>query len=200
MTSKSRLPSPSLIVALMALVMACAGTATAASLISGKQIKKNTVTSKQIKNRSLRTKDLHASAVRALKGRKGDPGGPGSVGPVGPVGPSDVYSARAANATPANNTAVLSRDVPAGSYLVTAKAMLLYDDAGPGPSEFECRLVAGTASDRSRSTMDPFTRDTVPFQLAFQSAGGARISLVCNGGNIKVEDRSISAVRVGALH
>jgi hypothetical protein len=197
MTSKSRLPSPSLIVALMALVMACAGTATAASLISGKQIKKNTVTSKQIKNRSLRTKDLHASAVRALKGRKGDPGAPGLVGAVGP---SDVYSARAASPTPANNTAVLSLDVPAGSYLVTAKAMLLYDDAGPGLSEFECRLVAGTASDRSRSTMDPFTRDTVPFQLAFQSAGGARISLVCNGGNIKVEDRSISAVRVGALH
>jgi hypothetical protein len=41
------------------------------------------------------------------------------------VGPSDVYSARAASATPANNTAVLSLDVPAGSYLVTAKAMLL---------------------------------------------------------------------------
>jgi hypothetical protein len=159
--------------------MACAGTATAASLIPGKQIKKNTVTSKQIKNRSLRTKDLHTSAVRALKGQKGDPGAPG------PVGPSDVYSAR---------------DVPAGSYLVTAKAVLLYDDPGPGLSEFECRLVAGTASDRSRSTMSPFHRDTVPFQLVFRSAGGARISLVCNGGNIKVEDRTISAVRVGALH
>lgn len=81
----------------MALVMACAGTATAASLISGKQIKKNTVTSKQIKNRTLRTKDLHASAARALEGQKGDPGAPGAVGPVGP---SDVYSARAANVTP----------------------------------------------------------------------------------------------------
>jgi hypothetical protein len=88
-----------------------------------------------------------------------------------------VYSARAASATPANNTAVLSRDVPAGSYLVTAKALLLYDNAGPGLSESGCRLVAGTASDRSRSTMAPFT-----------------------GGNIKVEDRAISAVRVGALH
>ena len=197
MTSESRLPSPSLIVALMALVMACAGTATAASLISGKQIKKNTVTSKQIKNRTLRTKDLHASAARALEGQKGDPRAPGAVGPVGP---SDVYSARAATVTPANNTAALSLNVPAGSYLVTAKAMLLYDDAGPGLSEPECRLVAGTASDRSRSTLAPFNRDTVPFQLAFGSAGGARISLVCNGGNIQVEDRTISAVRVGALH
>jgi hypothetical protein len=54
MTSKSRLLSPSIIVALLALLMACPGTATAASLISGKQIK----------NRSLRTKDLHASATR----------------------------------------------------------------------------------------------------------------------------------------
>jgi hypothetical protein len=38
----------------------------------------------------------------------------------------------------------------------------------------------------------------VPFQLAFQSTGSARMSLVCTGGNIKVEDRAISAVRVGA--
>jgi hypothetical protein len=195
MIRKSRLrPSPALIVALVALVMACAGSATAASLITGKQIKKNTVTSKQIKNRTLRTKDLHTSAAKTLEGPKGDPGAPG------PVGPSDVYSARATTSTAANNTAVLSLDVPAGSYLVTAKAMLLYDDAGPAFSEFECRLGTGAVSDRSRSTMRPFARDTVPFQLAFQSAGTAHISLVCDGVNINVEDRAISAVRVGALH
>jgi hypothetical protein len=55
-------------------------------------------------------------------------------------------------------------------------------------------------SDRSRSTTAPFNRDTVPFQLAFQSTSSARISLVCTGGNIKLEDRAISAGRVGALH
>ncbi len=198
MIRKSRLrPSPALIVALVALVVACAGSATAASLITGKQIKKNTVTSKQIKNRTLRAKDLHTSAAKTLEGPKGDPGAPG---PVGQVGPSDVYSARATTSTAANNTAVLSLNVPAGSYLVTAKAMLLYDDAGPSLSEFECRLGTGAVSDRSRSTMSPFNRDTVPFQLTFQSAGTARISLVCDGVNIKVEDRAISAVRVRALH
>ena len=126
--------------------MACAGTATAASLISGKQIKKKTVTSKQIKNGTLRTKDLHVSAARALKGQGGDPGAQGPPPTIRPCSPSTC---------------------PPAAYLVTAKAMLLYDDAGPGLSEFECRFVAGTGSDRSRSTMSPFTRDTVPSKLAF---------------------------------
>jgi hypothetical protein len=106
MTVKSRLPSPSLVVALVALVMACAGSARRHPLITGKQIK----------NRTLRTKDLHASAAQALKGQKGDPGAPGQVGP------SDVYSARAATVTPANNTAALSLDVPAGAERVRVPA------------------------------------------------------------------------------
>jgi hypothetical protein len=194
MTSKSRLPSPSLIVALLALVMACAGTATAASLISGKEIKKNTVTSKQIKNRTLRMKDLHGSATKALKGRKGDQGDPGAPGPVGP---SDVYSARATAVKAADNTTMLSLNVPAGSYLATAKAMLVNNNGGA--SEFECRLAAGAVSDRSRTTLAGFSRDTVPFEFAYQSAVSSQITLSCNGSGISVEDRTISALRVGAV-
>ena len=192
---QAALPSPSLIVAIVALVVACAGSATAASLITGKQIKKNTVTSKQIKDRTLRLKDLRKSTAGALKGRKGDKGDPG---PSGPVWPSDVYSARAVGPKAADNTIALALSVPAGSYLITAKAMLVNDAAGA--SEFECRLGVRAGSDRSRSTLAGFSRATVPLQLTHVGASASQVALVCQGTNINVEDRAISALRVGAVH
>jgi len=62
-----RRPSPALVVALLALFVALGGPAGAAGLIRGSQIKKNTITSKQIENRSLATKDLSRAAVRSLR-------------------------------------------------------------------------------------------------------------------------------------
>lgn len=59
-----RRPSPALIVAIVALVVAMAGSASAIPrLISGKQIKKNAVTSTKIKNGEVRNKDLRSNAV-----------------------------------------------------------------------------------------------------------------------------------------
>lgn len=72
-----RSPSPSLIISIVALVIACAGTAFAANLI----------TSGDIKNGTIKPKDLSAKAKKSLvgapgpKGEKGDPGAPGPPGP-----------------------------------------------------------------------------------------------------------------------
>jgi hypothetical protein len=62
-----RRPSPALVVALIALFVALGGPANAARLVRGSQIKKNTITSMQIKNRSLGVKDLSRGAVSALR-------------------------------------------------------------------------------------------------------------------------------------
>jgi hypothetical protein len=62
-----RRPSPALVVALIALFVALGGPAGAAGLIRGSQIKKNTITSRQIKNHSLSTTDLSRRAVRQLR-------------------------------------------------------------------------------------------------------------------------------------
>jgi hypothetical protein len=61
-------PSPALIVAILALVVAMAGTASAVpGLVSGKQIKKNAVTSKKIKNGEVKNKDLGVNAVNSSR-------------------------------------------------------------------------------------------------------------------------------------
>src|SRR3954465_136583 len=63
MVRAMRRPSPALIVAIVALVMACAGSATAATLITGRQIRNNSVTGADIRDRSLRGKDVGSNTI-----------------------------------------------------------------------------------------------------------------------------------------
>ena len=69
------------VVAALALLLAAGTGATASLLISGKQIKDNSVTSQDIKNKSLKVKDLSTKAQAKLKGRTGATGerGPAAV-------------------------------------------------------------------------------------------------------------------------
>jgi hypothetical protein len=62
-----RPPSPSLAIAIAALFVALGGPAQAAKLIDGGDIRKGTVASKQVKDRSLKARDLSRRAVRTLK-------------------------------------------------------------------------------------------------------------------------------------
>ena len=62
-----RRPSPALIIALLALFVALGGPAQARRLINGKDIRKGTVRSKQVKDHTLSTRDLSKSAVRSLQ-------------------------------------------------------------------------------------------------------------------------------------
>src|SRR4051812_21882251 len=69
-------PSGSMLVALLALVLAMGGTAAAASIITSKQIKDGTIS----------TKDLSKKTISALKGKIGKTGPQGAQGPQGPQG------------------------------------------------------------------------------------------------------------------
>ena len=88
-------PSPALIVALVALMTGLGGSAIAASLITGKQIANDAITSRHVKNGSLKTSDLSPSTRAAMRpASKPGPRGPigprgpeGAVGPQGPQGP-----------------------------------------------------------------------------------------------------------------
>jgi hypothetical protein len=79
-------------IAFLALFIALGGTATAATLINGKNIKKGTVTSKQVKDRSLLAKDFKAGQLP--KGAKGDTGATGSTGAAGAAGASGAAAAK----------------------------------------------------------------------------------------------------------
>ena len=76
------------IVAALALMLAAGTGATASLMISGKQIKDNSVTSQDIKNKSLKVKDLSRKAQAKLKGATGATGATGERGATGPAGPA----------------------------------------------------------------------------------------------------------------
>ena len=64
---KLRRPSAPIVIALLALFVALDGPAHAQRLINGKLLKKGTVTSRAVKDRSLQIKDLKPRAVRTLR-------------------------------------------------------------------------------------------------------------------------------------
>ena len=62
-------PTPSLIVSIIALVIACAGGAYAAATITGSDIKNNSLKSNEVKNKTLKKKDLQQEAAQAAHGQ-----------------------------------------------------------------------------------------------------------------------------------
>lgn len=83
---KSLRPSPAMIVAVVALVVACTGSAVAGSLITGKQIAKSTITGKNIKNGSITVSDISKKSQAYLRGQNGADGAAGAAGANGADG------------------------------------------------------------------------------------------------------------------
>jgi hypothetical protein len=91
-----RRPSPSMLVALLALFVALGGSSYAAlqiprGSVGTKQLKNGAVTSPKVKNNSLLVRDFKASQrarLRGPQGARGPQGSQGAQGPQGPVGPA----------------------------------------------------------------------------------------------------------------
>jgi hypothetical protein len=88
-------PSPAIVIATIALLVALAGTGYAATSlprnsVGNAQLQNNSVTTSKVKNRSLLKIDFAANQVpsgpRGLKGSVGPPGPPGAAGARGPTG------------------------------------------------------------------------------------------------------------------
>jgi Collagen triple helix repeat (20 copies) len=79
--------SPAMIVAMLALFVALTGTAvaTTSALIGGAQIRNNSITGLDVKNRSLRPIDFRGS-IRGPRGLRGLPGAAGAPGTAGATG------------------------------------------------------------------------------------------------------------------
>lgn len=71
---------------LLVAVLGLMGTAAARNFINGNRIRPNTITSRQVRNRSLGVHDLSRRAVSRLRGNRGPRGAPGPHGPHGPQG------------------------------------------------------------------------------------------------------------------
>lgn len=88
-----RVPSPAAVVAVLALVVATSGVSYAAGSVGTSDLEKNAVTSKKIKNETIKVKDMSPKAVTALKGQTGP------QGPAGPAGTVRAYATVLTSAT-----------------------------------------------------------------------------------------------------
>jgi hypothetical protein len=113
---KLRRPSPALVISIVALVAACAGSAVAATVITGGMIKDGTIQNRDIKKGSIQSERL-SKGIQNILARK-----PSAVTPktayeqVRKSGPENQ---------PANVlTRVTSMTVPAGAYVATANTIV----------------------------------------------------------------------------
>lgn len=174
------LPRPATVISVVALVVASAGSATAASLISGKQVKNNSLTGADIKNSSLRgadirnrsltQSDLSTATVNALKGKQGP------AGPAGPQGPQGLKGDTGAKGdkgdigpSTAFTKAITSYSIPdaasedfgtfaltPGAYVVTAKFTVTN---GLNPGSVSCSLNRLIGPDPLRDGLDTVDTD-----------------------------------------
>jgi hypothetical protein len=109
-----RKPSPALIVSIIALIVACSGSAVAASGViikNSRQIAKGAITSSDLRNhKGVGFADLTPSAVRSIQGLKGAQGPKGDPGKQGPPG-AGTASAFALIGDNANVVASLSQNI-----------------------------------------------------------------------------------------
>jgi hypothetical protein len=136
-TFRDRRPSPALVIAVAALVVALGGTAVAAGhFIITK--------SSQVKPHALVTKNLSAGAVRSLRGQTGPPGQQGAQGATGPAGIVSVTTVdgpeapMCASGGGSCQVALSTATCPGGSRVVgggvdanTIEVFVSYERAGP---------------------------------------------------------------------
>jgi hypothetical protein len=116
-------PSPAMVVACTALLFAMTGAGYAAGMlgpntVGTKQLKKNSVDSAKVKNRSLLAVDFKAGQLP--QGPKGDPGAPGAPGQQGPPGPGAQWATVSSGGTVMRQSGgITAAKVQTGGYVVT---------------------------------------------------------------------------------
>jgi hypothetical protein len=125
---KLRRPSPALVISIVALVAACAGSAVAATVITGKQIRNGTIQGVDIKNSTIQSGKLSKGIQNILKKKA----------PAAPTARNAIEQVRKAGPEnqPANQLLrVTSMTIPAGAYVITANTIMTAFVGGTNPLE-----------------------------------------------------------------
>jgi hypothetical protein len=104
-----RRPSPSLVISVVALIVALGGTGYAAVRVTGKQIKDSSITGRDVKNKSLTKKDFKGS-VTGARGATGALGPKGDKGDKGDMGNAPLWAVIASDGSKANGRGVVSSE------------------------------------------------------------------------------------------
>jgi hypothetical protein len=213
---KLRRPSPALVVSTIALIVACAGSAYAATIItSSDQIKNGVVTSGDIKNESIQNVDVRKSTITETRLSAGllkriDRGAAASTGSVA----YEAIRKAGPEGQPANVVVqVASLNVPAGAYVVTAKtvmtALVPEQDIlsqlvqSPGSLGGRCKLDAAGDGDESLQNVVINARQTpatLEMQITRTVGAPSNFTLECSAGSaFRLSDTSIIANKVGSI-
>ena len=166
-------PTPAMVVATIALLVALGGTSAAAVAL----VPKNSVGSDQVINGSLKNKDFKQGQVVAGTGLV-------SRSVAGPVVPrfADDFS----------TIASLSITKP-GAYVIWSTARVENNSLGG-----ECHLIAGDSADVGRSALDAST-STIWNVVVQAFVSGGSVDLQCGGiarGPSRVSDIELNAIRI----
>jgi hypothetical protein len=172
----------------LALFVLIGGSATAASsLINGKQIKTGTITAKQISNRTITMAKISPAAIRSLRGQKGAQGPPGAPGLVSPLHAEADY-------LNLDKIVLLSLEVPAGQYMLTAKANLTSNDVN---AYVDCAIWIDETSAVDEAISDPVGfNETVSLSLMSVSEVQGKIDFRCNGFDVAGNARDVKLIAV----
>jgi len=209
-----RLPRPATIIAIVAVLLAGAGSATAASIITGKQVKDGTLTGRDVKNRSLSSSDLSKKAIAALKGRKGATGPAGAAGPAGAkgdkgdkgdIGPSLTATFSKASHSVADAQKIKGFTLAAGDYLATAK---LVATGGLDASNAKCGLYREIGTDPLLEAIDEVAlhldigeSKEMVMHAAISTPESRNYRLHCDPADkgVTLDDVQLTVTKVGAI-
>ncbi len=203
---KLRRPSPALVISIVALVAACAGTAVAATVITTTQIRNGTIQNVDIKNNTIQSGKLSKGVQTILK-RKPPPA----------QTPRIAYE-QVRKAGPENQPAhqlltVATLKVPAGAYVVTANTIMTAFTGETNPLEAllntnasvggTCILDVGGVTAAALQTIainDRQTPATLGMQMTRTVGAETEIVLKCAGGlPWRASESSIIATRVDSI-
>jgi hypothetical protein len=143
-------PSPALVIALLALFLACAGTAGAMSLAQtgpghAHAAKKHHKHKRKHRRAVNGVNGVNgANGAQGIQGPQGPQGPKGDKGDMGDIGPSDVFEAFRTSyvVLDTSNVEVATLDLPAGKFAVDADVHI-QQLAGADAGQTTCSLLAG---------------------------------------------------------
>lgn len=210
-----RLPSPAMVVACIALVVAMGGTGYAALTITGKNVKDSSLTGRDVRNNSLTgadVKNLTSDDVRDFsllandfktgqlpagpQGPKGDPGAAGADGPPGPTASNSAATSAGMSLSSTSSTILTAPITLSFSGRIIASATVQVAPGSAVASAGDCQLRVLEPSSEAISRNDnydlPATADhdvMVPIVGATtRPAGTYTVVLLCSetAGDVQV--------------
>jgi hypothetical protein len=142
-------PSPAMVVACLALLIALGGTSYAAI-----RLPRNSVTTVQVKDHSLLARDFKAGQLP--RGAQGPPGPAGAAGPQGPAGPAGTANVKWVLVRPNGSVAAQSGGISVGAHPSAGNYLVNFGSAVTGKAILASGAYNSDASDqRGETTAGP---------------------------------------------